>query len=494
MFDDTIQVYTAANVEIPYDLRFMPSVLDWAVSIADLSGGDQKEMDGLRLALEETLAFLIGGYPDAEQWELLRVDFKLMTDGMVVCVITNAGPPIHMDKIPEYNPDSPSHSDVDGLWYFLAKGAVDDLLFESLGMNGWRVTISQNLSTPSFQQTTKDASSQLHKKLKFITRPATLDDAGALMDLTYDTYGYRYSAEVFYHEARLRKALEEGAVISNVVENEGVVVGNSTMTLSKDTPRCGYYGSLMVKRSYRKTRAIMHLIKEGIPFMIDNPLGLDLFFATMVTANTASQKVGKKSGFYPLGLHLSVAATVDYRGTYVTGGPRESLLLCALLAKKPELEKIFLPGRHHAVMRPLLTQAGCDAELVADGDPSFSGSTEMRSTECSRRKTADITITKVGKDWATALRKKVFRLYSQNMRAIVVLFPVHQAIPQNLDEEMNRLNGVFTGLQPVSATEYYALYCITTNVADFDAIELADPLALDLKEHVRGHYTEIIGE
>ena len=238
----------------------------------------------------------------------------------------------------------------------------------------------------------------------------------------------------------------------------------------------------------------MHLIKEAVPYMISNPLDMDLYFATMVTGNTTSQKVGRKASMYPLGLYLSVAATVDYRGTYITGGPRESLLLCALLSKKPELEKVFLPERHHAIMRPLLTQAGCEAELVADGEPSFPDTTDMRSTEDPRRKTADITITKPGKDWATALRKKVFRLYSRDMRAIIVLFPVHQPIPQDLDEEMNRLNGVFTGLQPVSSTEYYALYSITTTVPDFDLIELADPLAIDLREYVRALYHEIIGE
>lgn len=120
MTEETIErrPYFSTSLEIPYDHRFMNMALDWAVANVTLAGGQQSDSDGLRLALEENLNFIIGAYPDAEPWELIRLGLHLLHDGMAEVTLSNAGPPVHLDRIPRYDPEDAAASDMDGLWFF----------------------------------------------------------------------------------------------------------------------------------------------------------------------------------------------------------------------------------------------------------------------------------------------------------------------------------------------------------------------------------------
>lgn len=495
MFDDTNHPYLAAGIEVPYDMRFMSPLLDWAAMIVKLCGGNQKENDGLRLALEETTAFLFNAYPDAEVWELLRLDYQLTADGVIEMVLTNAGPPVHLDRVPRYDPESPLNSDTDGLWYFLARNAVDDLEFKNLGMDGWRVIIKQRLAAPSFEQKLPaEDDSQPGKKIKFSTRMAVPDDASQLMDVTYDTYRYSYPGEEFYHKSKLRKAIEDRSISIILVETDNTIVGCVTLSTSRDMPQCAYMSTLMVRREFRKTRAIMYLVRESTRYIDNNQDDLDLYYSTMVTAHPTSQKAGAKSGFFPMALLLNVGAVVDYRGINTAESSRESFIIYSRLTKPPKVEHLHLPQRHHAVMRPLLDQMGCDAELIAQNADSLPAETSLSVSEDHLEKTATITVNEMGQDWNILLKKKLFRLQAAGIRAIVVHLPTSQPLPEDLDSEMGRLNGIFTGIKPISATEYHGVYSVLTDWIDFDLIQLADPLANTLKSHVRELYNEYINE
>ena len=111
----------SSAIEIPYDLRFMVVALEWTTELVDLSGINIKESNALRLALDEILTFLINSYADAEVWEQVRIEFALQAEGMAEITVTNAGPPVHLNQIPRYNPQTPSESEIDGLWYFHAR-------------------------------------------------------------------------------------------------------------------------------------------------------------------------------------------------------------------------------------------------------------------------------------------------------------------------------------------------------------------------------------
>lgn len=492
MFEEaSSQEHLVAKVEAPYDLQFIPLMLDWATGITQTAGSDERETSGIRLALEETLAFIINAYEEAETWELINLGIRISRDGNTEISISNAGPPVHLDRISTYDPAAPSDEDLDGLWYFLASKMVDSLEFKNLGMDGWLIVIQQRIANlviedDSCIDDTTDGGSG--KKIVFSSRLGTPEDAGDLIDLTYDTYRYSYPGEEFYRKSQLKLAIENKDIISVVVEDDGTIVGNSSISISEEAPHCAYMGALMVRRAYRKTRAIMHMIRETARYIDENPIEAEVYYGTMVTEHVASQKAGAKVGLHPVALLLAVGAAVDYRGMNIGDGARESFTICSRLTKPCELKTIYLPEMHQAIMRPLLDKIGCNAAFHWGAPIRLSEKTEYSMVEFASEGTANITIATLSSDWQNILRKLLFSFHARKYRTVVFFVPAWKQPPADIDERMQQLNAVFTGIKPVSANKYYLVYCALTDTMDFDRLKLADPQIDALKEHVRQLY------
>ena len=339
---------------------------------------------------------------------------------------------------------------------------------------------------------TADATSD--RKTPFVTRLATPEDAGKLVDLTYDTYRYSYPGETFYHESKLRELLAKREIISLVVEADGVIAGNSSFIISRHTPRCAYSCSLMIKPAFRQSKAIIHLLKEIDCYINSGSINVDLCYGATVTTHMGSQKAGARIGFRPLALHLAVCIAVDFRGMKLTSAERETFVICVRFTHTPALEVIYLPGRHHAVMAGLVTQSGFNCPLSAEEAIPAGELSQFTVDEDDIEHCAYLMFTELGQDWTTRLQKKVFALKAKGIQTIIILIPAWHPFPPGLDLEMGRLNAVFTGLKPVSAKECYIVYCALSGSVDFDRILLLDPLANALKEHSRQLYAEIVAE
>ncbi len=495
MYEDEIQQHLAAHVEVPYDIQFIGVALDWATEIIKIAGGEKDESEGIRLALEETLVFIIKSYPDAENWELVRITLQLLMDGQVEISLSNAGPPVHIDRIPTYDPASPAESNLGGLWHFLAEKSVDDLEFKNLGMDGWRVYIRKKLANPAYEKIMlipAESMQDAKKKFKFTTRIAKPEDAAALVDLTYDTYRYSYPDDEFYHKSRLAKDIAEGKLICLLVESDGVIVGNSTYSFSKESPTYSCSGALMIRPEFRTTRAIIFLIREFCSFMAANPIGVDLFYANIVTAHKASQKVSEKGGSNPLALLLSIGTPADYRGLKVQIDQREHFLLCAMMTTPPTMDKLYLPEKHHAIMSPMLNKFGCRAELSETYTTAFAENTTFDIDEDPLERTAYVTIKTINEDWINKFRQKKFLLFANGIKVVLFLVPAWEKLPPKLDDKMKQLNAIFTGVKPISVSKFYLVYIALTYAVDFESINLHDPLAENLKTHVHKLYSEMV--
>lgn len=487
----------SAVIEIPYDFRFIGVALDWLFGLAGVAGGVRKEADALRLAAEETLTFLINSYPDAEISERILIDFALQEGGMSEIVMTNAGPPVHLDRIPQYNPQTPSESDLDGLWYFLASEAADDFKFQNLGRDGWRVVIRKQLTGALFETkapVVKPVSAVPVKRTPFIVRLAVPEDAQGLVDLTYDTYRYSYPVEIFYYEPRLRKALEMGEIISIVVESDGVIIGNSSFIISPQTPRCACSSSLMIRPAFRQSQAIIYLLKEIDRYLASGSMDIDVCYGSTVTTHAGSQKAGARIGFSPLGFHFAVCTIVDFRGMKQEGTERESLIICVRFTTPPTLETAFLPERHHSVMAGLLAQAGFHCRLSAEELTPIAERSKFTLEEDGVDLCAYLTAVELGKDWAESLQKKIFALKVKGIKTVIILIPAWRPVPPDLDREMGRVSAIFNGMKPLSAGECYLVYSALSDPVDFDRLLLHDPLAHALKEHCRLLYKEMTEE
>ncbi|SDL40240.1 Anti-sigma regulatory factor (Ser/Thr protein kinase) [Maridesulfovibrio ferrireducens] len=489
LLSEPVQVCFTASVEIPYDLRFMVPVLDWASTLVSTSGGNQRESDGLRLALEETLVFLISAYPDAQDKEVLRVNFQLKIDGIATVTIANAGPPIHLNRIPNYDPQNPEESELDGLWFHLAQNAVDHLEFNNLGLDGWQIVASMRLACPSFEK--GSAEEDLNdKKINFNLRRATPDDAAQLVDLTYDTYGYEYTGEFFYYESQLRKVIEDGDVKVIVAENGETLAGSVAFFLFPQKPHLAETGSLMVRHSYRCTRAISYLMKESVRYIDENSLGVDIYSSTCVTTSVISQKIASHLKYYPFSLLLNMGCQRQDAGKYSW----MTLFAHAKFIAPVANMRIHLPEQHHEIVGALFDQADISHELIDEVSKDLPKETTFYLYEIATLKAVSITFQQLGQDWIAKLRKTIFNLRCNGNRAFTIYFPAWNPIPPNLDEEMLKFNGIFVGVSPISADECCLVYSILVDGVDFDNIQLVGSRGQELKEHIRGLYNKYIKE
>lgn len=221
--------------------------------------------------MDEVLNFIIAAYPDDTLKELIQIKLSLDKTGTVQVSVSNAGPPVHLDRIPRFEPSAPTESNLDGLWYFLAKNFVDHLEFRNLGMDGWQAVLERRLSAASFEPRKADSEGSIDEEIaQFEVRPGRHDDAAELVDLTYDTYGYSYTGPDFYHPSNLSHHLASGEIVSIVATADGVIVGNTSISYPPETPCCAYLGALMVKRSYRRSKAIELMISETVAPAIGN--------------------------------------------------------------------------------------------------------------------------------------------------------------------------------------------------------------------------------
>ncbi|MFW5500630.1 MULTISPECIES: hypothetical protein [unclassified Maridesulfovibrio] len=489
MPDDKIQLHFATNIEFPYNINFLSPTLDWASAAATLVGAQKDELNKLRLALEETLAFLIEAYPDAEEWELIKVRFQFTTDGVVHFIIANSGPPIHLDKLAGYNPLNPTDNNLNGLWYLLVREAVDNCQFQSLGKEGWRIDINHQLSAPVFELRKKQKDNVPEGKLAFSCRKAVPDDAPQLMNLVHETYRYSYLDETYYHLDKLRAAIENGKAIPVIVETLNIITG--LVTFSRLTNECVSMGAFMGSRAFIHTRSAMTLFRESRKVISENRLGAEIYYCTNVTTHTGSQKASQKAEGGCTALILSCTPTTDYRGMGIKISERETVAMYSWLKAEPKFKTMYLPEQHHQVMRPLLAQIGCEPtfrseyESLASSDTSF---TELQFSPM--QGFAMLLLDRTGKDWDSQLRKKFFSW--TKIRTVSISIPAWKTLPPCLDEKMAKLNGVFVGCHFLSSSKPYLIYMLLSEQINFDAITLLDPLAVNLKKHIQRLYEELL--
>ncbi|WP_027183118.1 GNAT family N-acetyltransferase [Desulfovibrio inopinatus] len=486
------RMYKAA-LEIPYDVRFIPTVQHCSANLLKLGGGDPEEIRSFSLALDEVLCFIIDAYPDEDMLESIHLDIELFDDGVVIASIRNTGPPIHASRIPQYDSEAPL-SDVDGLWFYLARKLVDDLQFVNRGMDGWLVVIKKALATTTFKMAAPRAATHHAKTRDFSIRLAEPGDASELIDLAYDTYRYTYTDPEFYDEKQLQNALESGQMVSLVLTTEGGgIIGQIAFYKTPEENACAYVGGLMIGTAYRRTRAAFIMTQKLEEFVEKNPLDVDLYWGCSVTAHTLSQKLVARIGAHPLALFLMVGPPVTYSNMTIDSQERESYVSYLRLTKENKLSTLYLPAPHHDVMSPLLAQVNCNASLSADTAEPVGSSTTYIVHEFINDSLAHIRLNELGSQWSTDLRKKIFSLRNKEIDSIVIHIPAWQPLPPDIDAVFMNLNAVFCGVSAISVQEYYVVYCAPVGNVNFDNINLADPLAERLKDYIQGLYKTMLG-
>jgi anti-sigma regulatory factor (Ser/Thr protein kinase) len=476
-----------STLNINYDKQFIPSVQSFLHELMTLSGANNSETMQMKVAIEEVMAFIIDNYPDDRVNNSINIRADLLDDNHFVVEVTNIGPPVYEDKIPHFNFDE--EDSVAGLWYQMTKTMVDDLQFINNKNDGWLIRLFKKLKQVTFEHETVVSSSQ-EISSNLSVRKAVPADAGQLTDLAYNTYRYTYGVSDYYDIKMLGKLIEEGKYVVFVVENDQRIIGAVSIKIHGSTGKSAELGAAMITPEYRRSTALLRLIKEVDAYHRLNPLTLEYFESVPVTTHTISQRSLSKvgSGYKPFAILLNITPGPNFIAINDRLGQRESLLLSYLLCDKLQCNKLYVPAGHQLNVSEIIQNTSNDISVLSDTCNVFTGDSDISVHFNEASKEATIKVNSLGEKWFSEIRSAMFKLQMKKPDAVNLRVTTRKPFPQNFDEQLNNMGLLFNGLVLFSLSEIYLSYIQIIQPVNFDAIQLNDPVAINLLSHIKQQY------
>lgn len=498
MISNTIEdkIFTS-ELKINYDKRFITIAQAFIEKNLELAGVNKKEIYQTSMIVEESLVFIIDKYIDNGFDAFIEIILKLNTNSIEVS-LTNIGPPIHPEKIPDFN--IADNLSVDGLWYQMVKNMTTSFEFVNNYNKGWLINFSKNLPEVNFLRNEncmiKNTSPETPKSLgKITTRYAVPEDASELIDLAFMTYRYSNGIPEFYDKEVLSKYIAGKLYDIIVTVMDGKIIGALNIKYSEFDLKSAEMGSAMVNPAFRNSKALLHLIREANKYHIENSRNLDIFVTYLVTTHTLSQRAVAKvhNGYKPFSISLGMIPRPDYIDIKDKMYSRESLLNAFHLNDKLKVDELYVSKPNKEIINEIIENSGNSILLKTEEVDPQNNITDLFHFTIESINSSILIINEIGKDWFNELRKKVFFLIANGSKTIIVSITGNTPLPVNFNERMADLNLIFCGLNIKSISEIQLSYVLTTEPVDFGIIELASPTAKNLLNHIENRYKDVFG-
>ncbi len=473
-----------------YRLKSIPIIQSFVVESARYFGANRKESQDLRLATEEAAAHIINNYPQSES-DYFEIYCSLDGDVFRV-VLSNTGPPIDKERIPEYRVDAPEES-ADGLQFYLIKKFTDNFIFLNRGRKGWQTVLEKRLvsSVDPLKQVKEpvavDKKVQVSEEVNI--EIATPDDAYSITKLAYATYRYSYAKTVFYYPEMLKEYLQNQNIISFVAKNKnGEVVIHSAYMRSPYSRRIAETGALMSAPEYRGNRVVLKIAKKQAEFVMDESNGIDIVEANLVTAHTGSQKVAMLHRLSPFALKLSVHDRSRFIGMRGIGQQRESLLYALRFIRVLEPIELFISDKHRGFVEWLFSNTDQPVS-IKKAPHAYSEETNYRVRKVIEDRFAEIEARSFDENWYRELKKLMFDIEADGVVSAHLKIPAFGALPMDIDKKLESLGYFFSGIEPKTLKEWYIVYThLEPQRFEFSNIKLADERAFVLRDYVENSY------
>ncbi len=487
------------NLRVHYNLASIPIIDSFVQSSAEYFGATKDEIFKLALVAEEASVHIITNNPSDDPESPFDI-YCEKEDDILRMIFSNTGLPVDVDGIPDYDSKSPE-SNIDGLEFFLIEKFADNYKFVNLGSGGWQTVIEKKLefakeinSNKTNDTPASTVGSIRDEDLSFSV--ANSEETYQIAKLAYYTYRYSYAKRTFYYPELLSEKLARQQIISFVVKNPNAeVIAHSALLRSENSKKIAEIGAVMVQPEYRRTLAILQLIKDVNEYLkSDSNPGIDLVESNLVTAHIGSQRLCKSLNFTPTALKVSVHERAEFINIKDISSERESLLYSVLIFKKPERFAIHCPFEHHELVSELLDSADFEYDLHSSSNNHIEmDKSKFLVHEIEETGFANVTFVQIGKDFYSELKKTMYRLSLKGFMTVSLGISLDVPLPTNMDSELMALNFFFSGVIPVTLSKWQCLYThLNNHQIDFDKIKVYQKLAKKLKEYVNNCYKKVI--
>ena len=484
------------SLKTHYRLEAIPIIRSFVSEAASYYGADSNEVFEIGMAAEEVAEHIITTYPPAEAEAPFSITCE-RKDGFLRFIFSNTGLPVNVDAIPEYDIHNPDTS-IDGLQFFLIEKLTDDFRFVNLGKLGWQTVIDKKLKA------LKEFTLEIHEQSpmpstapsgKLSLSIATPEDAYEITKLAYLTYRYTYAKTIFYYPELLKEKLASQQIISFIIKNEtGEIIAHSALLRSDNCHSIAEAGAMMTMPEYRRSTAIMRMVNEIHRYLQgpENP-GIVFLESNLVTAHIASQRICRSFKFIPLALKISVHERAHFIDIEDIRGDRETLLYSIRPYSTPSKINIFPPSRHTGFIEKMMKTTGLNFSLEKRSAKNQEEKSHFHIMKIENSNYAKINVQNAGKDFINELKKLTYNLSLENIVTIALSIPMSQPLPEKIEEKLNAINFFFSGIIPVTLTEWNAKYTMLIgHKIDFDLIKVVGSQSVALKDYVHKEYTKVI--
>lgn len=461
------------------------------------------EADAIRftVAVSELITdIILFAYPHDSQASF-DVEFRHSSRN-VELVVSEVGEPFDPDRH-RYNPQGALFNDnFEGAGFRLMNAFCDEFVFINKGKEGkeFRLTkqvdgqvrpIDELLEQPALKQVRLDRKAQDRppRKLEHYTvsqvQPADAEDISKVI---YRTYNYTYSKEDMYYPKRIEQAVsgkERLGVIAR--SDEGEAIGYFAV-LKKEDSNIAEVGEAVVSPDFRRQGVMSRMMQQLID--MSRKKRLSALFGKAVTIHFVSQKVNARFGFRTTALMLAETTNVVYKGFDETYPQPVSVVIDFLPINPAGSKAIYPPDRYKEILLGTYNLLGM---VVKPKQPAvhntLAGKSDVHLNIDYARSTAQITVSKYGRDFRSVLTEMVRSLEKRDLNAVYLDLPLENPSTPEQFRHIGPLGFIYCGLAPLFYREADFLRLQKVYVPlDLSLVDVYSEFGKRIKSLVDGEY------
>lgn len=466
------------TVCIPGDLSYLPLVRSGIAHLSSLAGCSEKEAHRIACCVEEVVAHIIvNAFPDSREGTL-TLTFEC-TDRMLEITLREKGTP--------YDPTVEGRPHDLERW----KAALDGVAFHTLGAAGKETRLSKRLPPAGEGRaepdlTIRDTSPAAPENpFACEIRPTHIDEAVAITQRAYLSYGYSYGYEDVYYPERLKDLIRSGRLSSFVAVHDGAVIGHAGL-LFGDDPGAAELSLGFVDPPFRRHGVFKRLMATTVHEA--ERRGLLGVRGQGVCTHPYSQKSVAFLGMSECALLLSHYPAMQFTGIAAENQARESVVLLYRYLRRPAPQTFFVPAHHEEMVRTIYHRLGvmplfgtaweCSVQ-GKDAGPALTVETEPYGS-------TRIRIRSYGAETLPSLRAILRDLCTRRQEVIYLSLPLTNPITRWISGTIEEMGFFFAGVEPSSTGDDHLLLQYLNNQAiDYDCIFVGSAFGEEVKGYVR---------
>lgn len=287
---------------------------------------------------------------------------------------------------------------------------------------------------------------------EFVVRAMRSDECGDLARLVYRCYGYDYPSEEIYFPQQMAACIDEGLMHSAVaINDEGVLVGHASLTMSSAGARIAEAGKLVVDPRYRSHG----LARKMADLRLQRAAELELvgLWTECVSNHPQSQRNQRKLGSRETGVFLGILpANVSMVGFDSETSVRGSLVAMFLPLTGAPRRTLHAPPRYAEQVQEI---AAClELEREVSGEGRMATAPGRLSVSVNRAfNIAVISVEEVGGDLLEQLETRMEELQSMHISAVYIDLPLSDPGTAHAGEHLAGHGFFFSALLPESGRD-----------------------------------------